>query len=106
MNRVLFLMVGVVLAGCSGNAPRDPSEAKRPGDETMSCIQLADERKLNNERMANLTRQKAISNSGNYGTSIFNPSARNLSDREQAEIDNLDLRNQWLNQLGGTKGCG
>ncbi|MEM7177632.1 MAG: hypothetical protein AAF503_07995 [Pseudomonadota bacterium] len=105
MKKLFFPAVLTTLAACAGD-PRAPADARQPGDETLSCEQIAQERQLNEERMTNLARQKAVSGAGNFGTSIFNPSARRLSDGEQAEIDKLDLRNQWLNELGGTKGCG
>lgn len=105
MKKLLFPALLGTLAACAGD-PRDPADARLPGDEALSCEQIATERRVNEERMTNLARQKAISGSGNFGTSLINPSARRLSDGEQAEIDKLDLRNQWLNELGGTKGCG
>lgn len=105
MKAIAVLMSLALVTAC-GVPPEDKINAQLPTDGAMTCEEIAAERVVNDDRIANLTKSKALSSAGNFGTSIGNQSARSLSDPDQADIDRLSARNAVLDDLSAQQNCG
>lgn len=105
-------LAAVLLAACAAR-PANPVPLSRPGDEALSCEDMAREMERNRKAATGLAGAEDDVVSGNIaagvvGVALFWPAlfAMDLSNAEQIELRALNDRNDALRRRAARKGCG
>ena len=112
MNKIIAALSisAVILSGCAGRKPNPVAEVQ-PGDATLTCKQLYNEVRVNNEAILGLIGEKRKSQGGNVaagvGAVVFFPALFFLNVKGAAgeEARAYQRRNQGLISRYNAKGC-
>ena len=102
--RIVVLLFAVLVIAC-GHRPSNPTPISQPGDNQLSCTELAQQMADNHQKALILAGKDEDLESQNVAAFLLFTPAIDLSNTEQIEYRALEDRNKNLARLREQKGC-